>query len=128
MQRTVNDLPARHQVDHGWHNRKEGADKHKEPAPNHLLAHFQVGQFLVLFLKLLLGVFLASKGLGQENTTHRERFLHHSGKWGQALLCLFARRPAYIAYLVGDPQEERQQSERYEREQGTKVEHGDNCA
>ena len=103
MKRVINNLQARHEIDNGRSNRKESADKHKEPASNHLLAHFQVGQLLVLFLKLLLGVFLTTKGLDQENTTHGERFLHYSGKRSQAFLCFFACSASYIAYLVGDP-------------------------
>src|SRR5438270_3828894 len=103
MKRVINNLQARHEIDNGRGNRKESADKHEEPASNHLLAHFQVGQLLVLFLKLPLGVFLTSKCLDQENTTHGERFLHHSGKRSQAFLCFLARSASYIAYLVGNP-------------------------
>src|SRR5438874_4687170 len=124
MKRVINNLQARHEIDNGRSNRKESADEHKEPASNHLLAHFQVGQFLVLFLELSLGIFLASKGLDQENTAYRERFLHHSAKRSQAFLCFFACSASYIAYLVGDPQKDRQQSKRYEREERTEVEHG----
>ena len=80
MERVIDDLQTGYQVDNGRSDRKENADEHKEPAPDHLLTYFQISQFLVLLLEAPLGVLLASKSLGQQNTTHRERFLHHSSE------------------------------------------------
>src|SRR5579884_1000136 len=70
----VDNLPTGHQVDDGGRDREEGAHKHKEPAPDHLLAHLQIGQLLILFLEALLRILLATKGFHQQNTTHRQRF------------------------------------------------------
>ena len=75
----MDDLQTCHQVDYCRSDREESTDEHKEPAANHLLAHFQVGEFLVFILKALLCVLLASKRFDKQDSTDRESLLHHRG-------------------------------------------------
>src|SRR5947208_16308768 len=70
VQRIVNNLQSCDQIHDGRRNREERPDEHEEPAPDHLLPYFQVGEILILFLELVLGQFLPTEGLHQQNTTH----------------------------------------------------------
>src|SRR5579884_768534 len=128
MQRIVNNLQPRNQVYNGRRNREECSDEHEEPAPNHLLAYLQISKVLVLFLELFLCQLLPTKGLHQQDTTDRERLLHHSRQRGQTLLCVLTGRSAHIPDLVGDPQEDRQQPEGDQCEERAEIGHRDNRA
>ena len=59
--RIAYNLRTRDEINNRWCDRKEDADEHEKPTPDHLLAYFQVGQGLILLLKPILGIFLAPK-------------------------------------------------------------------
>src|SRR5205085_1378570 len=59
----LNDLQTCYEIDNSWCDRKEDANEHEKPASYHLLTYFQVGQVLILLLKPILGISLASESL-----------------------------------------------------------------
>src|SRR5258708_27130361 len=113
VQRAINNLQSCYEIDNSRRDREEDANEHEKPAAYHLLAYFQVGQVLILLLKALLGIFLASKSLRQQDAADRERLLHHGGERGHALFRFLARRTAYVAYILNHPQEDCKDAQRY---------------
>src|SRR5207247_2118945 len=81
----LNYLKTSHRVDNGRGQGAERAHQHEEPLSDHVLSHFQVGQFLIFRLETLAHVGLASIRLDQEDATDRERLLHQGSERGQAL-------------------------------------------
>ena len=112
----VVDREPRDEVDERRREAEEGADEREERPPDHLLAHLEVGEPLVLAAVALDRVARAREHLREQHARDGQRLLGQRAHLRERLLRLLAQPPPDPPHAVGEVDEERHDDEREERQ------------
>ena len=113
------------EVDERGHDGEGGLDRRHHPAAGHPAPHLELGETLRLAPEAACELVAAPHRLAEQDPRDRQRFLDEAGDVGHRLLAHLRHLATLVADALGQPDEERQQREREERQLPVEDEHRD---